>query len=346
VKATTPARLALPLAMVTMAWAIGPLLLVGLAQAATPTTVDSAGNNAVTTSCSGVAVGSSANLVSTVSNASSGTTFCLQSGTFSIGSAAVKPKDGDKLIGVAPTVGTNDSISATSKIVGTGAQIIDVGNAKNVDLENLDVSGATGTSTCSPQCGRGISQGNNLSVAYSRIHNNAATGIGGGGSGGLFSHLEVDHNGSSPFTSCCAGGIKSAHPFTVDSSFVHDNVGNGVWEDVCGTSLVVTNNTLSGNTFSGARYEHNQSCSGSATITGNLVTNNNLAANGGAAGIAINSVGGATVANNTLGGNIKAGIKVGGTRGPVTGTSIHDSTLNKDVVKGCTLSGVTCYNNI
>jgi hypothetical protein len=170
-------------------------------------------------------------------------------------------------------------------------------------------------------------------------------GIGGLKGGASLTQVELDHNGSSTFSGCCAGGIKSSDAYTISNSYIHDNIGNGVWQDVCGKNFVVTNNTITNNTKSGVRYEHNRNCSGSATITGNLVKNNNSSGESGAAGVTINSAPGATVAFNIFGGNAKAGVSVGGTRGPTSGTSIHNSTMNKDTLKGCDRSGVSCTNN-
>jgi hypothetical protein len=331
--------LAAPMILATMV-SLSAALLVGTAEAL-PLELST-----ITPTCSGVVVNLGDNLVAMVSNASSGTTFCVASGTFSIGSSAVKPKANDKLIGASATVGIDGSISASSKIMGSGQVIIDLGKASGVTIKNLDVSGAKGTSSCQPQCGRGISQGDHTTVSYTRVHDNTIAGIGGGGPGVSLSHVEVDHNGSSAFYGCCAAGVKSSEAYTVDSSYVHDNIGNGVWQDICGANFVVTNNTISGNTQSGIRYEHNKVCSGSALITGNVIKSNNTSGANGQAGISINSAPGATVAYNTFGGNLKFGVSVGGTRGPTTGTSIHDSTMNKDLLKGCTLSGVSCTNNI
>jgi hypothetical protein len=317
-----------------------PLLLMGTAQASPQhiATLPSA--------CAGVTVNTGDNLVAMVSNASSGTTFCIAAGSFSIGTSAVKPKDNDKLIGASAVVGIDGSISAASKITGSGPAIIDLGKSSGVSIKNLDISGGKGSTSCQPQCGRGISQGDHTTVSYTRVHDNTIAGIGGGGPGVLLSHVELDHNGMSTFYGCCAGGVKSADAYTVDSSYIHDNIGNGVWQDICGANFVVTNNTISGNTQSGIRYEHNKVCSGSATFTNNLIQNNNTIAASGAGGISINSAPGATLAYNVFGGNLKFGVSVGGTRGPTTGTSIHNSTLNHDALKGCTLSGVSCTNNI
>lgn len=327
----------------TMLWAFAPL--VGQAQASTRLVRTSSRTTSVSVACSGTTLTTSDNIVNKISSASSGTTFCLQSGTYSIGSSAVLPKANDKLIGTTVVVGSDGSIAAGTKIVGTGNKIIDVNKSNGVVIQNLDVSGATGSSGCKPSCGRGISEGDNLTISYTRVHGNANSGIGGGGDGAKLSHLEVDHNGSSTFQGCCAGGVKAAHSYTIDHSYVHDNVGNGVWLDVCGTNWVVTNNTITGNLYSGVRFEHNQVCPGTAKITSNVVKNNNTVNSYGAAGIMVNSAPGANIAYNVLGSNQKYGVAVTGTRGPTTGTSINNSTLNADLLKGCTLSGVTCTNN-
>lgn len=291
------------------------------------------------------------NLANKIANSPAGTTFCIHKGTYSLGTRALEPKDNDKLIGDPVTRGTNGSISAPTKIVGSGLFIIDMEPAPlivsrdGVVIENLDISGAQGSTACKPKCGRGISQGTNLTVTYSRIHNNMMSGIGGIGAGAVINHVEVDHNGSTIFYHCCSAGIKSVNNYTVGYSYVHDNVANGVWQDGCGANFKVTYTTVIGNHESGIRYEHNTDCAGSATITHNTVNNNNLDLIGGSGGIAVNSAPGANVGYNTLSGNKNAGIYVGGTRGPLTGTSVHDNVLNGDRLRGCDLTGVTCTNN-
>jgi hypothetical protein len=296
-----------------------------------------------------VSVSPTDDLAAAIANAPTGTTFCIHSGTYSLGTSALHPKDNDRLIGDPVTRGTDGTISAPTKIVGSGAAIINLEEgtlmATGVLIKNLDISGAQGSTACKPKCGRGISQGINLTVTYSRIHNNMMSGIGGIDTGTVVNHVEIDHNGSTIFYHCCAAGIKSTKAYNLSYSYVHDNIGNGVWEDGCGTNFKVTNSTITGNTISGVRYEHNADCPGSAWITGNTIQNNNSALVGGSGGVSINSAPNGTVVRNTLGGNKGAGIYVGGTRGPLTGTSIHDNIKNGDVIRGCALTGVTCYAN-
>jgi hypothetical protein len=303
------------------------------------------GRSTIPSACAGISVSTSDNLVTKIASAPSGTTFCIHSGTYSLGTAALQPKDKDKLIGDPVTRARSGSIAAPTKIVGTGPAIIDVGDSLGVLIQNLDISGARGTFACRPLCGRGISHGASLTVSYSRIHGNALSGIGGIDTGSLIEHIELDHNGSSTFLGCCSAGVKGTTDYTMQNSYVHDNTGNGVWQDGCGSKFKVTNTTVTNSTLSGVRFEHNQSCSGSAVITGNTIKNNNLSGSNGSGGVAINSAPGATVAFNVFGGNKVAGASAGGTRGPLTGTSIHDNTMNGDVLKGCFQPGVSCLNN-
>ena len=344
VKKSSPFGAARTLLVGTAIVSLGPLLLsVGAASAGVRHAPE--GRSSVPSSCSGVSVSPTDNLVSKIATAASGTTFCIHSGTFSLGTAALQPKDKDKLIGDPVTRAADGSITAPTKIIGTGPAIIDVGESTGVLIQNLDISGAKGTFACRPLCGRGISHGATLTVSYSRIHGNALSGIGGIDTGSLVDHVELDHNGSSTFIGCCAAGIKGTSDYTIQYSFVHDNTGNGVWQDGCGSKFKVTNNTITTSSLSGVRFEHNQNCSGSATITSNTIKNNNLSASNGSGGVAINSAPGAIVSLNIFGGNKIAGASAGGTCGPLTGTSIHDNTMNGDVLKGCSQAGVSCLNN-
>jgi hypothetical protein len=329
-------RIAISVALGTAIWALSPLLF----------DVGAHASGALTTTCTGVSVSPTDNLAAKISAAPSATTFCIHAGTYSLGNAALQPKDKDKLIGDPVTRGATGTISAPTKIVGTGPAIIDVGNASGVIVKYLDVSGARGTTSCRPKCGRGISQGTTLTVSYSRLHGNALSGVGGMDTGGLIDHVEIDHNGSTIFIGCCGAGVKSTSDYTIQNSFVHDNIGNGVWQDGCGTNFKVISNTITDNYLSGVRFEHNQSCAGSASITGNTIKNNNVSASNVTGGVAINSAPGAVVSSNIFGGNKGAGVTIGGTRGPLTGTSVHDNTMNGDVLKGCGQTGVSCTNNL
>ena len=164
--------------------------------------------------------------------------------------------------------------------------------------------------------------------------------------GGRVENSEFAYNGSSDFVGCCAGGIKVPAQTTITGSYIHHNTGNGVWQDVCGKGLEVRNNTIVWNTRSGVRYEHNQDCTGSAIIWNNVIQNNNTANHNDSAGVRVNSAPNADIGFNAFGGNKRGGVSIGGGRGPVTGTIVHDNQMNGDAIKGCLNTGVTCINNV
>ena len=275
-----------------------------------------------------------------VAAAPSGTTFCIRAGTYNVGPSGIQMKSGDKLIGAG-----RESVF----IKGSGWQIIDASKAPGAVFRSIDVSGATGNRDCRPRCGRGIVPGANNQIIDVRVHHNFTAGIGGGAAGLLILDSELDHNGSEAMTGCCAGGVKSANSFTIRNSYVHDNIGNGIWLDMCGDRLVATNNVVKNNTKDGIRYEQPRwSCpdSRSASILYNTVQNNNLDREPASAGINVNSSPNAVVASNTLGSNgLGHGIRVGGTRGPLTGTEIRNNSLNRDKINGCDLATVSCVSN-
>ena len=300
--------------------------------------------------CHGVHLYPGADLRSAI-NGTTNTTFCIHGGTYDLGNSSIHPGRGDKLIGDDVTITGTGRVDAPTKLVSTATNgVIDfTAPASNVLIENLDISGAMGDGTCKPMCGRGINgHGGNvtdLTVRNSRIHHNASNGI-GGAKRSLLVNVELDRNGATAFLGCCSGGVKIVHPYTIRESYIHHNIGNGAWQDVCGTDFVVVYNTVTYNTRSGIRYEHNQDCPGNATIKYNTIQNNNTEGKStDAGGVAVNSAPNAEIAFNTFGGNQVAGIVVGGTRGPYTGTYIHDNTMNGDAIKSCTLTGVVCENN-
>ncbi|HEV3485327.1 MAG TPA: right-handed parallel beta-helix repeat-containing protein [Vicinamibacterales bacterium] len=279
-----------------------------------------------------------ANLVTVAKGAPAGTTFCIHAGTYTIG-APVPVEAGDRFIGEG-----RDSVFVTTTVA---RQVFRGTPAPGAVLEGMDISGAQASSSCKVQCGRGIFiSGESVTLRNLYVHHNENTGVGGMGRGGLIESSELAFNGSSWLVGCCAGGVKAAAQLTVANSYAHHNIGSGVWLDVCGTGLVVQNSTLEWNTRSGVRYEHSRDCPGLATITGNVIRNNNTSNHNDSAGVRVNSAPNADIGFNTFGGNLRAGVSVGGTRGPVTGTVIHDNVMNGDAVRGCTLTGVTCFNNV
>jgi hypothetical protein len=285
--------------------------------------------------CQGVDVPPGGNLASVVANAPNGTTFCLQAGTYST-SSPIQPKDGQSFIGAGP--------GATSVTTASAPAVFDAKGSNGVVWRQLAISGATGSASCKPSCGRGISGGAGSLIENVRIHDNANAGIGGTEGNVVIVSSELDHNGSSAFTGCCAAGIKSANGYSITNSFIHDNHGVGVWCDVgcAGAAFEVSGNRIINNLLGGVRYEISP---GPAVIANNVVQNNNRAGQGGHGGIEINSSRNAVVEGNTLGGNGGAGIIANGNRSPGLGNvTIVNNRLGGDSVNGCG-GGVVCQGN-
>jgi hypothetical protein len=274
-----------------------------------------------------------------------GGTICIHAGEYHIGARTLEPESGTTLLGDAVTVDGPGVIHAPTKIVGRSRDgVIDMRRARGVVLANLDVSGARGYYSdawrASKQHGRGIQHGEAVTMRYVASHDNASAGIAGLGEHSVLDHVELYGNGSSSYVGCCSGGVKSADLYTIRNSYVHDNVGNGIWVD-SGGSLVATDNIVVRNSRNGIRYENG---TGFARILRNVVRHNSTSHARPGGGIEVNSADDAEVAYNELGGNFNAGIIFRGRRNPVGG-SAHDNVANHDPLEGCDLARVFCRGN-
>jgi hypothetical protein len=294
--------------------------------------------------CKGEFVAHGDNLTSVAASKPAGTTFCIDVGTHKV-SAAVKVQSGDRFIGV--------SDDATFVATDSAPFVFDASGSNGARITGIDISGATGNEACRPKCGRGIWPGDNTTVSHVSLHDNANQGIGGAGPGLLIEDSEIYRNGSEAFVGCCGGGVKSGTSYTIRDSFVHHNIGNGIWCDVTCPRFVVENNVVRDNSRNGIRYEHGIHVSaevaskGSALIVGNLVTGSNTSRNTPGGGIEVNSASNVIIDNNTLGSTIDAaGINVRGSRHALSNIAIRDNTMGGDKINGCSLSGVTCLRNL
>jgi hypothetical protein len=187
-------------------------------------------------------------------------------------------------------------------------------------------------------------------------------------------NVECDGNGWHPYTlgisSACAKIGSSGGDLTVRNSNIHDNNWVGLWGDFCGANhannctWLLENNSMNHNGFAAVEWEISGGYNAGDLLTmhGNTIQNNGWNTATGAttaAGVTID--GGLNVdlgPTNTFGGN-QYGLNPGigcchavyaltdaRSPFPISNVSIHDNTLNGDVLIGCTLTGVTCSNNI
>ena len=272
-----------------------------------------------------VSVRPSQALAKVVKSFPAGTTFKLSSGVYETGTVELQSRD--KVLGAGR--------SATF-VRFNGTMGFDTSGATGVEIAYLDLSGVKGNKkTCGKSCGRGISRGINAYYHDLRSHHNAALGIGGTLTGARIANVELDHNGSTANIGCCSAGVKSGTSYSIVNSYVHDNIGNGIWCDLAcenGDPMTVTGNRSINNTLDGIHMEWSQGVD--ATIKGNYVRGS------GRNGIHIAQFGYAYVLNNDVDGSRKAGINFNsGSRGHARGLSDGNRS---DGIVGCDLPYVTC----
>lgn len=296
-------------------------------------------------SCSGKHVYPTQNLTQVAANARAGTTFCIHDGTYNV-SVPVRVDDNDRFVGLyddstRPVVLTTKAHYVFDANHGTDGALI----------KGLKISGAVGGNYCETACGKGIYGGTHLTVDDVRLTGNANNGIGGAGIGLVVKNSEIDHNGSRSFTRLDGGpsqsaGIKSARgSLTVLNSRIHDNYWVGVWCDVDCEALTVKNSTLTGNGKAGI---HDEISGGPAIISGNTIRGNgHLAPADRHAGLLIMSSANVDAYNNTFGSNVGYGVEISeDARAPrLSNIKVHNNTMNGDSIKGCALSGASCYSN-
>jgi hypothetical protein len=304
--------------------------------------------------CIGQDVAAGANLHNVVDGKSG--TFCLAPGTYNVGSVPLHPGVGAVLQGVTGTIdpGAAVKVDAPTKIEGT-AQAAIIEAADSVILRWLDITGSRPGDACIPACGRGVSPADNVTIEYTRIHHNSNQAVGGAGPGLQVRFSQFDHNGSADGANgCCSGGIKSVYGFAITDSFVHDNIGNGIWCDrECTGDFVAGRNLVAQNERNGIAYEVS---GGPAKIFANFLERNNLEQASDKGGLKITASKNVEVFGNTLKANFGHSIRVGGDprlnkpagdgRGYVLeNIYLHDNYLAGHAITGCDLSGVVCERN-
>ncbi len=308
------------------------------------------------TNCIGTIVPADANLHKIIDGARD-QTFCLKAGLYNIGSSPLMPRDNVTITGAEGSRSERGMIYAPTRIYGSASEAIIKAGSDNV-FRWLDVSGSKPGSACQPNCGRGVKSGADMLVEFSRIHDNSNSGIGGGvASTVTVRFTELDNNGSKGFKGTY-GGIKQAASQTggvlvIRDSYVHDNVGNGIWGDRCQDRLIAQRNIVTNNSRDGIKWETDMApgacpntTTRSALIQYNTSLGNGTDVSGGDAGIKIRNSPNAEISYNTTGTNEELGIRVlynQGT-GSISGNVIRYNE-SPDGIEGCEFTGVTCTKN-
>jgi hypothetical protein len=293
--------------------------------------------------CSGKHVYPSQNLASVADNSPRGTTFCIHDGTYNI-SNPVTVQNNDRFIGL-----YNDS-TRPSVVTTLAKQVFEASGSSGAVIKGLKISGAVGGNYCEPVCGRGIRGGDHLTVNDVRLTDNKNAGIGGGGPGLLVQNSIIEHNGSYAFTRLDGGpstaaGIKNMGSMIVLNSRIRDNYWNGVWCDGGCGRFEVRNSVIARNGKAGI---HNEVSDGPSIFSGNTIKGNGTLGivDLRPAGLLIVESTNVNAYGNTFGGNVIYGVHIAkGTRHALRDVKVHDNIMNGDLLKGCDLSGASCYGN-
>jgi hypothetical protein len=286
-----------------------------------------AGRPATAQDCVGIRIPTGGNIARAVESNPAGTTFCL-SGTYSL-ARPVSPRERHVFRGPAAIVGVNGN--------DTGFLV----SREDVRFYDLNMSGFTERAI---RCSYGTM------ILGGRYHHNGVNGISCGldrdtRGGVVIGRVEVDHNGSERYTFHSSSGIKllGSPGSVVRDSYVHDNIGNGIWFDRdSGTSDgdIVARNTVQRNSMRGIMYEVSR---GHVVIRENIVTGNNTAGVPGASGIGISSSKNVTIWGNTVRDNLVWAIRANDIdRGyDLENVDIYDNVVN-GAWYGCHFLGVRC----
>jgi hypothetical protein len=270
------------------------------------------------TACISVPI--TANLHTVVENGAA-ESYCLDAGTFQLGTTGLKPDEGDKVYGKPVTFGSKGEVYAQTFIYGTDANgIIQPigGTAANHNiLKWVDIC-------CSPDTnpgtttGRGINgtarspQANYLDVIESRLHGNGQAGIAGMKEGLRVVHSELDHDGSG--TGGYDAAVKTIYYAVFQNNYVHDGGWNGLWFDCDAPGGVISGNRIEANVANGVHVEISSGDSTSwhpdlppwangvygFTVTNNVIVGNNPSADNGKSGVNIISSRNVTLSTNII----------------------------------------------
>jgi hypothetical protein len=242
--------------------------------------------------CAGVQLQPGANLQNTINSNGTNTTFCLADGSYTT-TAALKPKDGDRFIGV-----YTDATQPNIANIATGGVF---SGGRNLLIQDLGIGPSTNT---------GLNPGTGSTITGSHIHDNQMCGIETAANSLIITGNEIDHNGTLATRGDACGiklhgyaGADSGAYSTVTGNIVHDNTGHGLWVDCDGHD-----NSFSGNSvYNNAGVAINDETSYNNSFTNNILHDNGFGWSSYAISI-LDSIGtkaiGNTLTNNYKGVNI------------------------------------------
>jgi parallel beta-helix repeat protein len=246
--------------------------------------------------CKGTAIAVGNSISAALSGGSTNQTFCLATGTYTVGVNNVVFKSGQTVQGVSPesTIISGGNTNSSFITDGGGAN----GNLKSLTLANYtsqcvhgaDVTGWTYINVNMTNCGDGgaIYIAGPAKLIGGRIHDNAHNGprITDNSTGAVeIRGVEIDHNNVACTNDGDAAGSKNtnsgAFPTWFFNNYFHDNCFENLWFDIRFNQVEVAGNKIVNNNGEGIMYEisgdENQTGSGAGAclIHDNVIADNN-----------------------------------------------------------------------
>jgi hypothetical protein len=234
-------------------------------------------------SCSGVTLTPGSSIQNAVNANSTGTTFCLQAGTYA--RQSVVPKTGNKFIGALGAV--LDGQNATARAFD--------GTASNVVIQNLVIQNYTAPAQDAPvhgnsgngwtvknneirnNAGAGLMIGDNMLAQGNSIHHNLQEGYGccgPQGTGIVFDSNEIAFNNYTdaydPGWEAGGGKFWDSSGAMITHNYSHDNHGPGLWDDYDNINITYAYNRVENNWGGGIFHEIGYN----ASIHDNVTKNN------------------------------------------------------------------------
>lgn len=241
-----------------------------------------------TASCAGVALTPSSDVQTAINEAPSGTTFCFGPGTYAVSSIA--PKAGDVLDGggqgavldggnVAPFGVYGDSTNPGPPHVTIRGFVIRNYNTPLQRGAIQDYNGAgwiVQDNHITKNRAAGVATGDDAQVLNNLVDHNGQEGFSAHGNGALYQGNEISYNNFDlkvdPSWEAGGGKAWGTQHLTFRFNHVHDNGGNGLWDDTNNIYIIYDGNLVNNNWGAGIYHEIGYD----ATIVDNTISGNGM----------------------------------------------------------------------
>jgi hypothetical protein len=306
--------------------------------------------------CTGVLVLPGVDLGIVMGSHPAGTSYCLEAGTFEIGSP-IQMQVGDRVIGSGRDATFIDGTDLPQSAHGMFLTV-DRNHFADLDVFGTPTPPADGSQYCAPyqsDCGIAFVTGTGtLTIRSIDCHDNGGNCIGGGGSMSVtVDDLDCWNNGNAYsmtpeflYAACIKRAAIYSTPgnTTVTNSFIHDNPWVGIWCDYCKYGFFdIEHNRIVHNGQAGIQWEMSGGWTSSdhALITRNVIQGNNYRNTDVGGGISVSTANDVTIESNDFAENRGAAVDIVFTttrdspQSDSVGVVVRNNTFHGDAIVGC-----------